>query len=187
MRQLRPGAGESGHFLTYLFTLLCVFSAISYVESTASRSSSRVENSNAAEPRALGTQPPKDLAVVTARRGGTDDAPGYGGIRARGSMVGGYIGKQRSLDDYEVEDFVLMSTVNGTLSARDRKTGKERWQIHTEDAAVQTINHRSNSTEQEDAMTWIVEPSEDGELFFYTPEGGLEVFPGCPLVFLWIS
>lgn len=94
-------------------------------------------------------------------------------------MVGSYLGKHRSLDDYEVEDFVLMSTVNGTLSARDRKTGKERWQIHTEDAAVQTINHRANTTEQEDAMTWIVEPSEDGELFFYTPEGGLEVLPGC--------
>lgn len=93
-------------------------------------------------------------------------------------MVG--YGQRRSLDDYEVEDFVLMATVNGTLSARDRKTGRERWQIHTEDAAVQTINHRVNSSstktapDQDDLMTWIVEPSEDGELLFYTPEGGLE-------------
>ena len=190
MRQLRPGAGESGlltWFLTALWFLALSFGAPKPVAAaaTADRGSSRVENSladvassgsNNVPVKAIGSQAPKELAVVSQRAG----SGGYGGIRGSrgGNMVGGYVA-HRSLDDYEMEDFVLMATVNGTLSARDRRTGKERWQIHTVDAAVETINHRTNSSsspaDPDDMMTWIVEPSEDGELFFYTPEGGLEV------------
>jgi serine/threonine-protein kinase/endoribonuclease IRE1 len=178
MRQLRrPGAGDSGRLFSYfvVVALLSFYAAI--VSTIATPSSDRIDASAAstlraetpARAKAIGIQAPKDLAVVTPSS--------YGGIRGVGSVVG--YGQRRSLNDYEVEDFVLMATVNGKLSARDRKTGRERWQIHTEDAAVQTINHRLNSSsstaEQDDSMTWIVEPSEDGELLFYTPEGGLEV------------
>jgi glucose dehydrogenase len=115
----------------------------------------------------------------------SDVIPSYARNRKR-NMVGNYLNQHRNLNDYEIEDFVLLATVDGTLSARDRKTGKERWQINTEDGAVQTVNHKANPSSvagvhggeaaQDDAVTWIVEPTEDGELLlFLSPEGGLEV------------
>ncbi|PWW75207.1 hypothetical protein C7212DRAFT_281964 [Tuber magnatum] len=110
---------------------------------------------------------------VTAGGGG-----GGGGI----SAIGGY----RSLNDWEVEDFVLLATVDGTLHARDRKSGARRWEIFTHDSVVQTVYHRANgsangsaaNTErdwiQDDDVVWIVEPIRDGALFFFTPDNGLQ-------------
>lgn len=154
MRQLRPGAGDSGHFFFYLVASLSLFSA------AAAAAGSDVKDSF--------SQPPKDVAVVPTPQE-TYHAPGYGAIRRR-NVVGNV--HPRNLNDYELEDFYLVSTVGGMLSARDRKTGKERWNIHTEEGAVQTINHRANSTgDDHDHQTWIVQPSEDGELLFHTQDG----------------
>ncbi|KAI9693690.1 MAG: bifunctional endoribonuclease/protein kinase ire1 [Bathelium mastoideum] len=80
----------------------------------------------------------------------------------------------RSLQDWEVEDFVLLATVDGTLHARDRKTGAYRWHLETEKPMVDTIYHRRNHSENkepliEDERLWIVEPSQDGALYIYTP------------------
>ena len=80
----------------------------------------------------------------------------------------------RSLQDWEVEDFVLLATVDGTLHARDRKTGAYRWHLETEKPMVDTIYHRQNHSENkepliEDERLWIVEPSQDGALYIYTP------------------
>lgn len=35
----------------------------------------------------------------------------------------------RDLQDWEVEDFVLLATVDGSVWARDRKTGKQKWRL----------------------------------------------------------
>lgn len=35
----------------------------------------------------------------------------------------------RDLQDWEVEDFVLLATVDGSVWARDRKTGKQKWRM----------------------------------------------------------
>ena len=80
----------------------------------------------------------------------------------------------RSLQDWEVEDFVLLATVDGTLHARDRKTGAYRWHLETEKPMVDTVYHRRNHSENkepliEDERLWIVEPSQDGALYIYTP------------------
>ncbi|KAI9701422.1 MAG: bifunctional endoribonuclease/protein kinase ire1 [Bogoriella megaspora] len=80
----------------------------------------------------------------------------------------------RSLQDWEVEDFVLLATVDGTLHARDRKTGTYRWHLETEKPMVETVYHKRNYSEKEEAYIeddrlWIVEPSQDGALYMYTP------------------
>ncbi|RKF56761.1 Serine/threonine-protein kinase/endoribonuclease IRE1 [Golovinomyces cichoracearum] len=84
----------------------------------------------------------------------------------------------RSLRDWEVEDFVLLATVDGTLHARDRYTGKEKWHISYEKPMVQ-INHyprpskfgeKYNATIIDDYL-WIVEPSRDGTVYIYRPHG----------------
>ncbi|RDL40077.1 Uncharacterized protein BP5553_00056 [Venustampulla echinocandica] len=85
----------------------------------------------------------------------------------------------RSLEDWEVEDFVLLATVDGKLHARDRKTGKERWELSYERPMVETKYFRRNRSEIEedyesipiDDFLWIVEPSRDGSLYIYRPGG----------------
>lgn len=88
----------------------------------------------------------------------------------------------RSLQDWDVEDFVLMATVDGTIHARDRKTGMPRWALELPSPMVDTVYHRparddfSSQTAPEDDFMWIVEPSRDGDLYVYNqaPNGGLQ-------------
>ncbi|KAE8441159.1 hypothetical protein EG329_005815 [Mollisiaceae sp. DMI_Dod_QoI] len=85
----------------------------------------------------------------------------------------------RSLEDWEVEDFVLLATVDGRLHARDRTTGKEKWASKFVSPMVETKYHRRNRSsvdEDYDPMSiddylWIVEPSRDGSLYIYRPSG----------------
>ncbi|PBP19142.1 serine/threonine-protein kinase [Diplocarpon rosae] len=85
----------------------------------------------------------------------------------------------RSLEDWEVEDFVLLATVDGKLHARGRKTGQEKWELSAEIPMVKTEYHRRNRSNFEsdhnpmpiDEYLWIVEPSRDGNLFIYRPSG----------------
>lgn len=86
----------------------------------------------------------------------------------------------RSLEDWEVEDFVLLATVDGKLYARDRKTGRERWELSYERPMVETKHFRRNRSELEedyvpmaiDDFIWIVEPNNDGSVYVYMPPGG---------------
>ncbi|KAJ5820479.1 hypothetical protein N7474_006070 [Penicillium riverlandense] len=88
----------------------------------------------------------------------------------------------RSLQDWEVEDFVLLATVDGTIHARDRKTGAARWALEVPSSPmVESIYHRANrssfdDTQPEDDFLWIVEPSQDGSLYIYSPgpDAGLQ-------------
>ncbi|KAJ5902589.1 KEN domain ribonuclease activator [Penicillium taxi] len=88
----------------------------------------------------------------------------------------------RSLQDWEVEEFVLLATVDGTIHARDRKTGSARWALEVPSSpVVESIYHRANrssfdDTQPEDDFLWIVEPSQDGSLYIYSPgpEAGLQ-------------
>ncbi|KAJ5675390.1 Serine/threonine-protein kinase ppk4 [Penicillium macrosclerotiorum] len=88
----------------------------------------------------------------------------------------------RSLQDWEVEDFVLLATVDGTIHARDRKTGSARWALEVPSSPlVESIYHRANrssfdETQPEDDFLWIVEPSQDGSLYIYSPgpDAGLQ-------------
>ncbi|KAI4275146.1 MAG: hypothetical protein LQ337_003439 [Flavoplaca oasis] len=78
----------------------------------------------------------------------------------------------RSLQDWEVEDFILLATVDGSIHARDRKTGKARWELQVDKPMVETIYHPKNDSLSDSARTdhdllWIVEPSKDGDIYFY--------------------
>ena len=84
----------------------------------------------------------------------------------------------RKIEDWEVEDFVLLATIDGKLHARDRRTGKERWNLVHEKPMVETKYHRrGRSTVEEhyersilDDYLWIVEPSRDGGIYYYNPD-----------------
>jgi serine/threonine-protein kinase/endoribonuclease IRE1 len=74
------------------------------------------------------------------------------------------------LQDWEVEDFVLLATVDGRIHARDRYTGEEIWEL-TGQPMLETIYNVSEGTGklQDQPFVWIVEPKEDGALYFLTP------------------
>lgn len=81
----------------------------------------------------------------------------------------------RSLEDWEVEDFVLLATVDGDLYANDRKTGRELWHLGVEQPMIETKHHRLDSSVLDedhspiDHYIWAVEPNRDGELFVWVP------------------
>jgi serine/threonine-protein kinase/endoribonuclease IRE1 len=82
----------------------------------------------------------------------------------------------RSLDDWEVEDYVLLATVDGDLYASDRATGHERWHYHAGHPMVETTHFRANKSELDedfgeiDQFRWVVEPTKDGELYIWRPD-----------------
>ncbi|KAI4241913.1 MAG: hypothetical protein L6R40_004312 [Gallowayella cf. fulva] len=87
----------------------------------------------------------------------------------------------RSLQDWEVEDFILLATVDGSIHARDRKTGKARWELQVDKPMVETIYHPKNDSLLDPAQSeldflWIVEPSKDGDIYLYNQgrNGGLQ-------------
>lgn len=84
----------------------------------------------------------------------------------------------RSLGDWEVEDFVLLATVDGNLYASDRKTGTERWRLQVDHPMVDTKHFRANTSILDDDYSpvdhyiWAVEPNKDGGLFVWIPQSG---------------
>ncbi|KAK1830410.1 hypothetical protein QBC39DRAFT_285261 [Podospora conica] len=86
----------------------------------------------------------------------------------------------RFLKDWEVEDYVLLATVDGDLHAADRQTGHVRWHLKADHPMVETRHFRINRSEVDedydpvDHYLWVVEPTRDGELYLWRPdENGL--------------
>lgn len=84
----------------------------------------------------------------------------------------------RSLEDWEVEDFVLLATVDGDLYASDRKTGRQLWHLEVDQPVVETKHYRTNNSVLDDDYSpvdhyiWAVEPSRDGGLYVWIPDAG---------------
>lgn len=78
----------------------------------------------------------------------------------------------RLLQDWEVENLVLLATIDGNIHALDRQSGKERWSLGIPNSPmVDTVHHKLNRSDQEDGSEveddymFIVEPSKDGNLY----------------------
>ncbi|KAF2034747.1 hypothetical protein EK21DRAFT_55960 [Setomelanomma holmii] len=100
-------------------------------------------------------------------------APAISAVRARqaaGAASGVLAPSARSLLDWEVEDFVLLATVDGHIHARDRYNGEEIWEIAGK-PMLETIYNTSHGrvSLQDQAFVWIVEPREEGALYVLTP------------------
>jgi serine/threonine-protein kinase/endoribonuclease IRE1 len=116
--------------------------------------------------RAVATLAPADLNPAVRAPSARSAAGPSGGLATPP--------RARSLQDWEVENFVLLATVDGSIYARDRTSGKELWKFYSERPMVETTYHRLNNTgtkgrrEKGDYM-WIVEPNEDGSLYVFIP------------------
>ncbi|OAL06609.1 hypothetical protein IQ06DRAFT_288482 [Phaeosphaeriaceae sp. SRC1lsM3a] len=100
-------------------------------------------------------------------------APAISAVGARhgaGAASGVLAPSARSLQDWEVEDFVLLATVDGHIHARDRYNGEEIWEIAGK-PMLETIYNVSEGrvSLQDQPFVWIVEPREDGALYVLLP------------------
>lgn len=82
----------------------------------------------------------------------------------------------RSLQDWEVEDFILLATVDGSIHARDRRTGAPRWHLEVDRPMVETTYYPQNLSTNDESkpeydFLWIVEPSRDGDIYIYNQKG----------------
>ena len=85
--------------------------------------------------------------------------------------------RARRLQDWEVEDFVLLATVDGSIYARGRESGKELWKFHSDRDMVE-VSYAKNRFKDYDGMggeediMWIVEPSNGGSIYIFVPGAG---------------
>ena len=93
---------------------------------------------------------------------------------------------RRGLDDWELEDYVLVATIEGTLYALDRYSGATKWVLEGDGPAVRSArstyfdpgsvnNTQDTWGNKEQQLKWIVQPVEGGQLFLFDPEFGVLV------------
>ncbi|CAK4015427.1 related to serine threonine kinase and endoribonuclease ERN1 IRE1, sensor of the unfolded [Lecanosticta acicola] len=127
---------------------------------------------------------PKDGALATVSSAAANSAASGQPPASLPASTAGITTRQpaRNLQDWQVEDIMLLATVDGSLYARDRKTGAHRWKLESDREMVESIRHRHNNTvdenglEQEDPL-FVVEPSQDGIIYLLTPGFGLQRLP----------
>lgn len=93
--------------------------------------------------------------------------------------------RPRSINDWSVADFVLVSTMDGSLHALDRQTGLEVWsipgdvplvQVSTADALRNSSKPLNDMPDDRD-LIWMTEPIGEGTLFYFSPGKGLQQLP----------
>lgn len=94
-------------------------------------------------------------------------------IPRRGGAGLSFHSQPRDLQDFELEDIVLLATIDGSIHACDRRTGRERWSLDFPDnPMIHTTNYPRNrssedDTESADDYIFIVEPSREGKGSIY--------------------
>jgi hypothetical protein len=93
---------------------------------------------------------------------------------------------RRALDDWELENYVLVATIEGHLFALDRYSGTTKWVLEGDGAAVRSVGNKYFSepvnetrtpwvSSKEQQPKWIVQPVEGGQLFLFDSESGVLV------------
>ncbi|KAI5963259.1 IRE1 [Candida pseudojiufengensis] len=84
----------------------------------------------------------------------------------------------RSIDDCNLQNLLLISDINGNLHGVERSTGTLIWTLPIDEPLVQVhSNDTFNSNSQQSNILWFVEPYEDGTLYYFTPNFGLNKLP----------
>jgi len=108
-------------------------------------------------------------------------------IPERKSLIFDASDTRRGLDDWELEDYVLVATIEGSLYALDRHSGATKWILQGDGPVVRSSeSHHFNPksanttknawTNKDQQPRWIVQPVEGGQLFLFDEEFGLLVW-----------
>ncbi|KAJ4301034.1 bifunctional endoribonuclease/protein kinase ire1 [Kalmusia sp. IMI 367209] len=130
---------------------------------------------NAAAKRAYAPIHAKDQRAV-----GTivSSAPAFSAVGAQygrdAASSDGLTSGVRSIDDWTIEDFMLLATVDGRIHARNRYNGMHMWELDVNKPMLETIYNTKNDSDPIDGwrnkpFIWIVEPKEDGALYVLSP------------------
>ncbi|KAG5358600.1 Serine/threonine-protein kinase ppk4 [Yarrowia sp. B02] len=79
----------------------------------------------------------------------------------------------RALKEWELSDIILVATIDGGLYARDRATGTEVWSVTGNGPLVKVFE----LPDEEEAVTWVVEPLGEGTLYYFTQADGMRQLP----------
>jgi len=155
--------GAAGPALA-LFTLLFLPSLLVVAQQQQPRPYSSPANSNS-------HLHPHDARAVATK---VSSAPALAAVRASSrntAAAGALVPSARSLQDWEVEDFVLLATVDGHMHARDRYNGEYIWHLAGRGPMLETVYNVSAGKPalKDQPFVWIVEPREDGALYVLTP------------------
>lgn len=84
----------------------------------------------------------------------------------------------RSLSEWRLENIVVVSDIDGNLHGLDRGTGTSLWTLPIDEPLVK-VHRESEGDElaENSNVIWIVEPSHDGILYYFSPEFGLNRLP----------
>ena len=119
-------------------------------------------------------------------RGGSPAQPAPPRLQAERRLVFDTSDSRTGLDDWVLEDYVLVATIEGNLYALDRYSGATRWVLDGQGAAVQAVGTRYSSdpvnttNEHSSSPRWIVQPVEGGQLFLFDQEFGVVVRSPLP-------
>lgn len=82
----------------------------------------------------------------------------------------------RSLNDWKVTDLLLVSDVDGNLHGVERNTGSFLWTLPIDEPLVKILGS-SDGSSSEPNMLWFVEPFQEGSLYYFAPQYGLNKLP----------
>lgn len=131
------------------------------------------------------------LGAAESRVSSTAVSVGSSGDNAAAAAALGYSDDnlhfpRRTINQWALSDFLLIGTVDGSLHARDRKTGLEMWSIQGETPLVKVDTLQSledklktgiSDDSEESDIIWIVEPLGEGSLYYFMPSIGLQKLP----------
>lgn len=85
----------------------------------------------------------------------------------------------RSLQDWKLTDLLLVSDIDGNLHAVERHTGAFLWTLPLDEPLVRVSRNKfpRKDPENNTNLLWLVEPYQDGSLYYFTPQYGLNKLP----------
>lgn len=85
----------------------------------------------------------------------------------------------RSLQDWRLTDLLLVSDIDGNLHAVERNTGAFLWTLPLDEPLVRVSRNKfpRNDPDNNTNLLWLVEPYQDGSLYYFTPQFGLNKLP----------
>ncbi|GMM51049.1 bifunctional endoribonuclease/protein kinase [Starmerella bacillaris] len=83
----------------------------------------------------------------------------------------------RALQDFDLSSIVLLSTLDGTLQARDRATGSLLWSLGDSPAVSITCNYDPTLNGTESSTEWLASPLGQGTLYLFSEQNGLQKVP----------
>jgi hypothetical protein len=86
------------------------------------------------------------------------------------------------LENWVLEDYVLVSTVEGELYSLDRHSGEIRWGLSGGEAVVDAVQPENGGYAMNETLTgreprWIVQPVDGGRLYLFDKDLGVLVLP----------